>query len=372
MQYRLSTLFFVFFFVAASLAAFGFPGIFIALALILSALAIARSGNLGSGCVYATLIGLLGVPAALWPAIQNARQAAIESCSTCPVGAINLSLHNYHVAHGHFPPPNRCDNEGKPLWSWRVEMLPCLEYGSIYNQLDFAQPWDSPTNRSVLETMPNGKFFTSRFCTRPKYFNSETCYMAVIGPGTAWRSDGPVARSELPDNGSHTVMLVEVANSGVHWAAPRDLTVDEALEGLKTGEGLRISTELKNKTNVLTADGQIHYLPTRMPFSLWKKLLDGEMAKEELDNLRSSLDPNAPDMVEVSMVPKGFNPGLYAKILFYLVWVVAVVLLFRRAINSRKMLADSRMLQIFERRISHRDSLCLESPISPPELPQSP
>ena len=37
--------------------------------------------------------------------------------------------------------------------------------------------------------------------------------MAVVGPGTAWRKDRPVAFSELPDKGSHTVMLVEVADS---------------------------------------------------------------------------------------------------------------------------------------------------------------
>ena len=110
-----------------------------------------------------------------------------------------------------------------------------------------------------------------------------TSYMAIIGPGTAWREDGPVKLSDLPDGGSHTVMAVEVVNSGVHWAEPRDLTVDEALEGLKTGKGLRISTAHPGCINILFADGSVRTLPSKMPISVWKKLLAGEIT--DLDNI---------------------------------------------------------------------------------------
>jgi hypothetical protein len=160
--------------------------------------------------------------------------------------------------------------------------------------------------------------------------------MAVVGPGTAWRSDRPVSIEELPDKGSHTVMMVEVANSGVHWAAPRDLTVEEALEGLKTGKGLRISTNLKTRTNILLADCSVRSLPTKMPLSLWKKLLAGELSRDEIDNIRSLIDPDAPDMVDVSIAPKGFEPGFWGMVSALLVWLFSLILLFRRAIKSRK------------------------------------
>jgi prepilin-type processing-associated H-X9-DG protein len=131
-------------------------------------------------------------------------------------------------------------------------------------------------------------------------------------------------------------MLVEVADSGVHWAAPRDLTVEEAINGLKTGKGLHISTALKNKTNVLMADGHLCYLPTKTPLSLWKKLLAGELSRAEIDDISSLIDPNAPDMVDVSVAPKGFEPGTWGIVFSVLVWLFSLVLLFRRAIKSRK------------------------------------
>jgi prepilin-type processing-associated H-X9-DG protein len=164
-----------------------------------------------------------------------------------------------------------------------------------------------------------------------------TNYIAIIGPGTAWRDDGPVKFSDLPDNGSHTVMAVEVVNSGVHWAEPRDLTVDEALEGLKTGKGLRISSAHPGRINILFADVSVKILPSKMPISVWRELLAGEI--KDLDNIEKMIDPSAPDMVDVSIHLSA--PDQWKIILGAIVWLLSVVLLFRRAIKSRRIYCHS-------------------------------
>lgn len=335
MQYRLSTLFLVFFFVAASLATFQIPGIWIAFVFLITALTIHRNETLFPMTAGLLVAGVFSLPAFLWPFFQNAKEAGRAACSSCPFKGIGLCLHNYHYKFKHFPPAVITDGNGRALRSWRVEMLPMLDFDAIYNQLDNDQPWDSPRNKPILDQAANDIEFTA-FAHSHVPGDTNTHYMAVIGPGTAWRSDRPVEFSELPDGGSHTVMLVEVADSGVYWAAPRDLTVEEALEGLKTGKGLRISTPLKYRTNVLTADGQVHYLPSKMPLSLWKKLLAGELSTDEIQNIRSLIDPDAPDMVNVSISPKEFDPGPWTMTFALSVWLISVSLLFRRAIQSRK------------------------------------
>jgi hypothetical protein len=339
MQYRLSTLFLTIFFVAATLALLGTVGIWVACMILLAGLALHRTKFIASGIFVAIVASFFALPGFLWQAIINARVSAKESGSGCAVLQIGMALHGYHDVHKIFPPPYVTDKDSKPLRSWRAEVLPYMEYGALYKQLDLNEPWDSPKNRNVLDQFPNETQFTRRTCALEIANNPNTCYMAVVGPGTAWRNDRQVSLSELPDGGSHTVMFVEVANSGVHWASPCDLTVEEALEGLKTGKGLRISTDLTLQTNVLLADCSVRRLPTRMPFSLWKKLLAGEMSRDAIDNIQSIIDPNSPDMVEVSIVPKGLEPGMFGKVSALFVWLFSLVLLFRRAIKGRTKLA---------------------------------
>ncbi|MGD0517056.1 MAG: DUF1559 domain-containing protein [Thermoguttaceae bacterium] len=264
------------------------------------------------------------------PAISPAREAARRAQCISNLKIIGLALHNYHDAYKHFPSPNTCDKDGKPLYSWRVEVLPMLEYGGIYDSLNKDEPWNSPHNAKILNhILPNLD------CPNDNKKNiSSTSYVAIIGPGTAWRENGPVKLSDLPSGSSHTIMCVEVADSGVHWAEPRDLTVDEALEGLKTGKGLRISTAHPSVVNVLCADCAVHCLPAKMPISLWKIILAGEI--KDFDNIENMIDPSAPDMVDVSVYATPYEPGKWLIILSAIIWLLSVVLLFRRAIKSRR------------------------------------
>ena len=41
--------------------------------------------------------------------------------------SIIVALHNYHDEHGSFPPAYVSDESGRPLYSWRVLILPYLD-----------------------------------------------------------------------------------------------------------------------------------------------------------------------------------------------------------------------------------------------------
>jgi len=118
----------------------------------------------------------------------------------------------------------------------------------------------------------------------------------------------------LPDGGSHTVALIEVADSDLHWAEPFALSIDEAIECLKPGNRVQISSCYPGEAQVLFANGTIRRFPMNLPDALWQKILAGELKADELDALK---------------------PTYLLWKLCTVVWLVSIVLLFHQAVKWR-------------------------------------
>ena len=117
-------------------------------------------------------------------------------------------------------------------------------------------------------------------------------------------------------------MAVECTGSDKHWAEPCVFTVEEALERMETGTGMRISSAHPNRVHVLFADGTVEGLRANMPISMWAKLLMGELkSRDELQEYQATAG-------EPSDNPVPF-------MLSILVWLVSIAMLFRRAWKSR-------------------------------------
>ena len=99
---------------------------------------------------------LLMVPCAilLLPTVSKVREAARRSDCKNKLKNIVLALHNYHETHGSFPPAFVVDKERRPLYSWRVLILPQLDQQALYEQFDLTKAWDAPENRRLLDQMP--------------------------------------------------------------------------------------------------------------------------------------------------------------------------------------------------------------------------
>jgi hypothetical protein len=319
--------------VAATMALFGAWGIWIVGVLFLAALCLNQAERLASGVTLAVVFIFFGIvcPGLLLPAGSAAQEAAQRANCTNNMKQLALALQNYYDLHKHFPPVYTCDSDGKPLFSWFVSVLPNFGSIPIYQMVKLDEPWNSPANAKAF----NWRFREMQCPSANHGINDfTTYYIAIIGPGTIWRNEGTVDRSDLPDGGAHTVMLVETADSGKHWAEPFALTVDEVLENMKTGKGVRISSYHSVGVNILFANGVIRCLPAKMPLSLWRNILDGKLKDKDYDNLESLIDPNAPDMVDVYVGPPA--PQLWTTILGAIVWLISIVLLFHRAVKSRK------------------------------------
>jgi hypothetical protein len=156
--------------------------------------------------------------ALLLPAVQSAREAARRSQCNNNLKQIAIAFQCYHDAHNTFPPAYIPDKDGRPMHSWRVLILPFMEQQALYAQYNFNEPWDSPRNQLVTSTViPTYK------CPSAPDRPTETNYMVITGPGTLFEGAEACSIAKISDGTSNTILVVEVAGTGVNWAEPRDL-----------------------------------------------------------------------------------------------------------------------------------------------------
>jgi hypothetical protein len=135
---------------------------------------------------------------------------------------VGLALLDYHRAYEHFPPACTRDESGRPLHSWRALILPFLDEDSVFEKIDFGEPWDSKTNRRAWELRPSA--FGGNDSESPN-----THVVAVVGPDTIWPIGGKRACAEIKTGYSYTIAAVALPVTTVHWMQPIDTDVVSAI-----------------------------------------------------------------------------------------------------------------------------------------------
>ena len=170
---------------------------------------------------------------------------------------------------GFLPPAYVADKHGKPLYSWRVLLLPYLGHQDLYEQFRLDEPWNSEDNRQV------GDLAIALFqCpARSDMKLPTTNYLMVVGSHTI--SDGPEARkiTEITDGLTDTIMLVEVADSLVYWAQPEDLHFDELKFIINGNKRQEIGSYHQHGANVAFCDGSVRLLKKSTNPQLVKAML---------------------------------------------------------------------------------------------------
>jgi hypothetical protein len=191
---------------------------------------------------------------------------------------IGLALHNYHDTMGRLP-MNVYGPKGDLLLSWRVELLPYLEYDNLYKQFKMDEAWDGPNNKKLIEQMPKVYEIVGR--DAPK---GQTYFQAFLTPdparppakgekpfnGRSWLVAGGKTRMALqniPDGTSNTLGVVE-AREGVIWSKPDDLPFGEKLPPL--GE------DKADVFMVLMLDGSVRAISTKIKPEILRLLIDAQ------------------------------------------------------------------------------------------------
>lgn len=156
----------------------------------------------------------------LLPAVQSARAAARDAACRHNMRQIAVAIEDYRTVHGHYPPSYVADQNGRPLHSWRVLILPYLERQDLYDQYDFDEPWDGPNNRRLHDRMPDIFACPEVVETGGR---TTTNYVVVSGPGAIFDGPRTTSRQEITDDPAQTILLVEMEGANIHWLEPRDL-----------------------------------------------------------------------------------------------------------------------------------------------------
>jgi hypothetical protein len=162
------------------------------------------------------------------------------------------------------------------MHSWRVLILPFMEQEALYKQYRFDEPWNGLHNR---------RLHTARVatyeCPEHGLKGTMTSYVAVVGPETAWPGTACVRLKDIKDGAGKTLMVTEIAESGIHWMEPRDLEASTIPLAVNPTNGQGISS-LHRETSwrqrplgawVGLADGCTRFLPTNTPSERLRALL---------------------------------------------------------------------------------------------------
>jgi hypothetical protein len=184
----------------------------------LDSIKIEQKGSAVAVSVTAPLDTSAIVTGLLLPAVQKTRGAATKMSNANNLRQLVLAMHNYHDTRGRLPPAVIYSKDGKPLYSWRVELLPYLGQEQLYQQFKKDEAWDGPNNKRLLARMP------PVFDLPGKAPDGQglTYYQVFTGPGTPFNGKMGIPFAQFTDGTSNTILIVE-ATKGVPWTAPQDI-----------------------------------------------------------------------------------------------------------------------------------------------------
>jgi prepilin-type N-terminal cleavage/methylation domain-containing protein/prepilin-type processing-associated H-X9-DG protein len=99
--------------------------------------------------VVITIIGIL--IALLLPAVQAAREAARRAQCSNNLKQMGLALHLYHGTFAMFPYDHYQDFSQYTGWTWSAMILPFMEQGSLYEQINFKYGYNTTQNGAVIK-----------------------------------------------------------------------------------------------------------------------------------------------------------------------------------------------------------------------------
>lgn len=220
------------------------------------------------GCVGLAIAAIVWLA---WPALQRYKQNRNMMLAMSSASRIAQALNNYAADHGTYPTPVVTDAAGKPLYSWRVLLLPYLGEGALYQRFNLKEAWDSPDNTYVIANLPLAYL-------SPNSSNmvglAEPNYMLVTGRGTLFPSSGPLGPNSVVDAKEETILVVEVSNAAISWAQPGDINRNNMnFAAGQNAAGLKVGSEDGTDLSVAMVDGRPEMLPRNIPSSVLNSLL---------------------------------------------------------------------------------------------------
>ncbi|MDR1959603.1 MAG: DUF1559 domain-containing protein [Planctomycetaceae bacterium] len=162
---------------------------------------------------------LLTQNAALFNAVRESKksQQALEALQP-----MSRALELYVKEKGQYPAWAISSQDGTPLLSWRVAMLPSLGYKELYDKFHLNEPWDSEANKPLIAEMP--QVFASPITQTPP---GMTLYR-MFGGAETFQAEHPqgIAKADLEpltQPGELFFFVTVKPDQAVEWTKPEVL-----------------------------------------------------------------------------------------------------------------------------------------------------
>ena len=158
----------------------------------------------------------------LLPAVMAAKKAFYRAECVAKIGTITTALCAYRAEHGTLPPAFTVDENGKPLQSWRVLILPYLgdDAKALYDNLRLDEPWDSEFNSAFHAQIPD----VFRCPSAKDLKEGETIYSVLLGDDGLFDESGTgkdfIETTKLPGRDVWNQFLVVERAEPVCWMKP--------------------------------------------------------------------------------------------------------------------------------------------------------
>lgn len=202
--------------------------------------------------VFALFAVIIGVALVL-PAVQSARSAARNAQSSNNLKQIGLALHNYHDTFNSFPLGDAIPEfRPEPHHSWVTRILPYIEQGPLYNQIDMNEPWTTPKNAQVMTS-------SIKSLLNPHVADAGTVNglgaSHYAGSTHVFLENKTLSIRDVTDGTSNTILAGEVSGNFAAWGDPANRR-DPAL-GLGSGPDQMGGAGGFPLCNLLLMDGSV-------------------------------------------------------------------------------------------------------------------
>lgn len=134
-----------------------------------------------------------------------------------------IAFHNYHDAYNAFPrfngDANPNSDKARRGLSWRVHLLPFIEHEELYEKFALNEPWDSETNKALIDQMPS--IYRTDGVDKPGH----TAIHVFIGEKAPFGDGTSLTRiRNFLDGTSNTILAVEAGTDTADiWTKPGGL-----------------------------------------------------------------------------------------------------------------------------------------------------
>ena len=175
---------------------------------------------------------------------------------------IVLAFHNYHDTYDALPPLYTVDENGKPLHSWRVLILPFIDQAALYQQIRLDEPWDSEFNKQFHNVVIPTYFCPDNTLVNPA--GKLNCTYSVIA-GEAFAPAKKAGErngkhfAAIQDGTSNTLAIVEVKQPFCWMDPTADVDLATLVKGINAADG-RVGSFHEKGINAGMLDGSVHFI----------------------------------------------------------------------------------------------------------------